>query len=316
MRQKPFDRFLSQASQCLFRIVSAATFIVEEYLHSKEFHRTDGNIITSSCCEGAGEMFKVTPQMFFVEESEQQTQVGLTVSSQIPLESFCDGLRRTFVFQKSFRAEKSDTKKHLCEFRHLEIEAKFIDFKWLLDFTEDFIKHSIRTVYEKCKEDFDFLESKFGPDDTLHVRDQILDLIKKPFLRITHKDTVDLIQKIIKDKVMLPDDKGKLSRVKIDVFPSYDKDLGSEHEKILIIYHGYMSYSEEERTQLLTKGFHFGSFIFVTHWPTQIKSFYMKQLDDGTCESFVLLAPYVGELFGGSMREWRYSFLEKAIADR
>lgn len=315
LRQEPFDRVLSQTSQCLFRIGSVATLTVEEYLHASEFQRTDGNILTSSCCEGAGEMFKIVPQIFSTDE-RQQSLVGLTVSSQLPLESFINGLRRTFVFQKSFRAEKSDTKKHLCEFRHLEIEAKYIDFKWLLDFTEGFLKHSIRTVYERCQSEFNFLESKFGPKDIHHVREQFLDLIQKQFVRIKHRDAVDLIQRIVKEKILLPDDKGKLSRIKVDVFPSYDSDLGSEHEKILVTYFGYMSYSDDERAKLLSQKVDFGAFVFVTHWPSHIKSFYMKQLDDGTCESFDLLAPYVGELFGGSMREWRAQVLEKVIAER
>jgi asparaginyl-tRNA synthetase len=316
LRQKPFDRWFSQASKCLFRIGSTATLEVEKYLHSAGFHRTDGNILTSSDCEGAGETFKVTPQMFSKDELGQDIPVGLTVSSQLPLEKFIDGLRRTFVFQKSFRAEKSDTNKHLCEFRHLEIEAKYIDLNWLLDFTEGFLKHSISSVYEKCSEEFDFLESKLGPDDIRHVRAFFLELVKRPFIRIKHRDAVDLIRKLVTEKTMLPDEKGKLSKVKVSVLPTYDGDLGSEHEKILVTYHGFLAYSEEERTERLAKGLDFGSFVFVTHWPFPIKSFYMKQLGDGTCESFDLLAPYVGELFGGSMREWRYEFLEKAIADR
>lgn len=316
LRQKPFDRWLSQTSKCLYRIGSSATLIVEEYLHSKEFYRTDGNILTSSDCEGAGEIFKVVPQMFSKDESGKEIPVGLTVSSQLPLEKFIDGLRRTFVFQKSFRAEKSDTNKHLCEFRHLEIEAKFIDLKWLLDFTEQFLKHSIKSVYEKCKDEFDFLESKFGPDDIRNVRSFFLELIQKPFIRIKHHDAVDLILRLIRDKVMLPDEKGKLSRVKVKELPTYEGDLGSEHEKILVTYYGFISYSEEEQKHRLSQQLDFGAFVFVTHWPSPIKSFYMKQLSDGTCESFDLLAPYVGELFGGSMREWRYAFLEKAISDR
>jgi len=143
--------------------------------------------------------------------------------------------------------------------------------------------------------------------------------LDRPFVRVKHRDAVDLIRRLVKDKVKLPGDDGKLKRVKIKELPGYGDDLGSEHEKLLVRYYGYMSYpTEEERAARLKDKKEFGSFVFVTHWPLSIKSFYMAQADDGTgeCLSFDLLCPRVGELFGGSMREWRYSKLSEEIARR
>mgnify|MGYP003564382591 FL=1 len=100
----------------------------------------------------------------------------------------------------------------------------------------------------------------------------------------------------LKDKAQTVNDQGKTVRLKFKVLPKQGEDLGSEHEKYLVQK--------------------FGTFVFVTHWPSAIKSFYMKQVGDGTCESFDLLAPIVGELFGGSMREWRYDVLEKMMKSK
>uniref|UniRef100_A0A0G4EZY7 Aminoacyl-transfer RNA synthetases class-II family profile domain-containing protein n=1 Tax=Chromera velia CCMP2878 TaxID=1169474 RepID=A0A0G4EZY7_9ALVE len=318
LRQLPFDRMLAEPVQYILQIDSEASFAFQEYLREEGFVHTPGDILTSSCCEGAGEMFKVDPQMFGTGPDGKPMPVGLTVSSQMPLEKSIDGLRRTYVFQKSFRAEKSDTSKHLCEFRHLEIEAKYIDFKWLLDFTEKMLKAVIKMVFERCAKQFDFLEGRWGPSDTTKgLRKFFLELCDRPFVRIKHAEAVQLIQRLVKEKVELPEEAtGKLKRVKVKEWPTEADDLASEHEKLLVTYFGYMQLDEEERKQRLEKKAHFGAFVAVTHWPFAIKSFYMKQCSDGTCEAFDLLAPFAGELFGGSMREWRHSYLEKAVQDR
>jgi asparaginyl-tRNA synthetase len=118
--------------------------------------------------------------------------------------------------------------------------------------------------------------------------------------------------------VKIPGEDGKLARVKVKELPGYDDDLGSEHEKILVQYFGYEAVPEDQREQYIKDGKEFGSFVFVTHWPLKIKSFYMAQTDDGSgeCLSFDLLCPRVGELFGGSMREWRFDKLDEEVKRR
>jgi asparaginyl-tRNA synthetase len=237
------------------------------------------------------------------------------------LEATISGFTKVWTAQKSFRAEKSDTSKHLAEFLHVEYEEAFIKFDDLLAFTEKFVKFLIEYVYKRCKADFDFLQSKLAPDDVVQTSGLLLDCVKRPFIRIKHCDAITLIQSLVHDKTVIPDGTGKMKRVKVDELPTHGSDLSSEHEKILVQYFGFMALPEETRADWIAKGKvaqEVGAFVFVTHWPLAIKSFYMKQCDDdsGECESFDLLAPRVGEMFGGSMREWRYERLSDEITRR
>jgi asparaginyl-tRNA synthetase len=318
LRQLPFMRIRAQIMQCIFRIASKAELGVYLYMDQQNVQKLDPNIITMSDCEGAGETFKVSPNMFSKDAQGEPIPVGLTVSSQLPLESGITGLKQVYTAQKSFRAEKSDTLKHLAEFFHIEYEGAFLTLSKLLDFTENFVKSVTRYTFSRCKEDFEFIESKLAPSDIWPSRPLLEELLDKPFVRIKHCDAIDLIQKIVKDKMQLPDDQGKMKRVKLDKLPKQGEDIGSEHEKLLVRYFGWMQATEEEKEAKLKAGKEFGAFVFLTHWPLQIKSFYMKQCDDGSgeCESFDLLAPRVGEMFGGSMREWRFEKLDAEIKRR
>lgn len=313
LRQLPFMRIRSQVSQCLMRIRSKLSFAIHRFMDTHNIQLTDPNIITRSDCEGAGETFSLMPLLFSHNENDNKN-IGLTVSSQLPLEGLIHGFKHVYTCQKSFRAEKSDTPKHLAEFLHVEYEGAFIDLDELINFTEFFVKDIINYIFERCSDDFDWLESKLSPIDIKPTRKLLTRQIKFPFIRIKHRDAIDLIIKLIKSKKKLPDDTGTLKRVKLKVLPTFGGDLGSEHEKLLVKYFGYMSYTKEERDVWEKKGIvdtEVGAFVFVTHWPLKIKSFYMKQCDDdtGECESFDLLCPRVGEMFGGSMREWRYDIL-------
>jgi len=254
-------------------------------------------------------VFKVTPQ-FFTKEATQppkegedapattpSMEVGLTVSSQLPLEAIAMGTGSVYTCQKSFRAEKSDTIKHLAEFLHVEYEQYFITLDDLLDQAERFIKFLIKTITERCESQYKFLNNKTTAPPEFHGhRDYLLSLLDKPFKRIKHADAVAEMQQDLRDKVKTIGASGKLVKLKFKEYPKEGEDLGSEHEKYLVQK--------------------YGTFVFVTHWPSAIKSFYMKQVGDDTCESFDLLAPLVGELFGGSMREWRYSVLEEQMSKR
>merc|ERR1712151_216479 len=321
LRQLPFMRFRAQVCQSLFRIASKLQFGCELFMDEHDVVKTDPAIITASDCEGAGEVFSIAPLLFGTDEKGEPMPAGLTVSSQLPLEATISGFTKVWTMQKSFRAEKSDTSKHLAEFLHVEYEEAFTTLDDLMTFTEKFVKFLIEYACERCKADLDFLHSKLAPDDVRPTREILLESVARKFTRIKHCDAVALIQSLVKDKVVLPDGTGKMRRVKVDAFPTQGSDLASEHESILVQYFGFMALPEETRADWVAKGKaekEVSSFVFVTHWPLAIKSFYMKQCDDdsGECESFDLLAPRVGEMFGGSMREWRYQKLSDEIGRR
>ncbi|KAL7539916.1 hypothetical protein ACHAXR_009705 [Thalassiosira sp. AJA248-18] len=318
LRNLPFYRFRSQASQSVFRIRSKLDMAVHLFMDQEDVQLTDPNVMTVSDCEGAGETFGVEPLMFSNDAEGNPLKVGLTVSSQLPLEATICGFRQVYTCQKSFRAEKSDTNKHLAEFLHVEYEGAFMTLDSLIAQSERFVKFVINYAMEKCAEDFKFLESRMAPTDMKATRTLLTECMDKPFVRIKHRDAIDLIRKLVKDKAKIPGDDGKLKRVKVKEFPGYDDDLGSEHEKILVQYFGYHTVPEDQREQYIKDGKEFGAFVFVTHWPLKIKSFYMAQTDDGSgeCLSFDLLCPRVGELFGGSMREWRFDKLDEEVKRR
>ena len=230
-----------------------------------------------------------------VATTSSNNYIGLTVSSQLPLEAMAMGTGSVYTCQKSFRAEKSDTNKHLAEFLHIEYESYFITLYDLMNQAERFVKYVLRNVLERCSEQYAFLNHRTTGPEEFHGHDAYLkSLLDKPFVRITHADAVTVLLDDARQKVMTYNPVTKQNvKLKFKIKPAHGEDLGSEHEKYLVQK--------------------YGTFVFVTHWPSDIKSFYMKQVGDGTCESFDLLAPIVGELFGGSMREWRYEVLESMM---
>jgi asparaginyl-tRNA synthetase len=319
LRGLPFMRIRAQAMQSIFRITSKLEFEIHKFMDSHDVVKTDSNIFCTNDAEGAGETFTVSPHIFSTDSEGKPIPVSLTVSSQLPLESSICGFKRVYTSQKSFRAEKSSTNKHLAEFLHIEYEEAFTTLDKLMDFTELLLKTVIRNTIIRCKDDFDFLESKFAPNDIRRSREMLSELIDIPFIRIKHRDAIDLIQKIVKEKMSLPTDDGKMQRVKLDKLPKQGEDIGSEHEKLLCRYFGYIRYTEEEREKRLKEGKPFEAFVYLTHWPLGVKSFYMKQCDDGSgeSESFDLLATSrVGELIGASSREYRYDKLVSEITRR
>lgn len=326
IRHLPFMRIRAQAMQSIMRICSKAELGVHTFMDEQNVEKIDPNIITMSDCEGAGETFMIQPLIFSKGPDGKEIPVGLTVSSQLPLEALITGMKSVYTAQKSFRAERSDTNKHLAEFLHVEFERAFITLPQLMDFTESFVKYLIRYVFKRCEQDLEFLESDFAPNDVRPTRKLLLELLDRPFIRIKHCDAIKLLQDLIANKYMLPEESetgttrttGAMKRVKVQKYPQLGQDLAAEHEKLLVRYFGWASLSPEEQERKLKAKEEFGAFVFVTHWPLAIKSFYMKQCDDGSgeCESFDLLAPRVGEMFGGSMREWRYEKLTTEVMKR
>jgi asparaginyl-tRNA synthetase len=346
LRAQYHARFRAPLLQQIMTIRSQALFAVHEFFHTRHVPLLDPNIMTSSDCEGAGEVFKVSPQFFTTvkqveepvkknkkkgggdkdaatEEAAKQEEeavaaaakveeekaaaaaaaiaaapeVGLTVSSQLPLEAIAMGTGAVYTCQKSFRAEKSDTNKHLAEFLHVEYEEYFITLDDLLTQAESFVKHVMVTVLDRCRAQYDFLNNNATSPPEFHGHaDYLRTLLDKPFVRMTHAQAIDAMLRDLRDKVKYINADGKEVKLKFKEMPKHGEDLGSEHEKYLVQK--------------------FGTFVVVTHWPSAIKSFYMKQCGDGTCEAFDLLAPLVGELFGGSMREWRYNELEAVMTKK
>lgn len=305
----------------IFRIRDSLITGMRDYFTTHKYIQVDPNILTISDCEGAGETFTCTTlikddkieykdgKIDFAQDTFGR-QVNLTVSSQLHLEAFCCSLGDVYTMNKSFRGEKSLTNKHVSEFMHVEAELAFIDFGELMAMTEDFTKHSIRYVLEHSRPDLEFIDSV-----NKGTLEKVLKYVDKDFDKITYIDAVELIRSDYTSGVtmLITDDKfKKLNKKKqeeliqqnkvIDRVPEIGEDLSSAHEKYLIQKHD--------------------NFVFVTHWPHEIKAFYMKESDKVNthgiklCESFDLLCPDVGELFGGSMREDSYEKLTTEMTKR
>ena len=280
----------------IFRIRSSLTKILHDFYHSKDYLHLDPNIITTNECEGGAGVFQVTEKdltsiktlpvnkdsgLYDWSHDHFCSPVYLTVSSQLQLEGMACALGNVYTMNKSFRSEHSSTSKHVSEFTHLEIEMVNNTFDELMNIGEEMIKHSINELFVRNNEDIENL-SRFVSKGLKERLEKIKDSV---FIRKKYSEVVEEINKDIDEK--------KLILEKLD----YGEDLGSEHENYITLKHD--------------------SPVFVTHWPFKIKSFYMKQCDDDTCESFDLLMPYgIGELIGASQREDRYDNLLTAMKEK
>ncbi|MDA3917523.1 MAG: asparagine--tRNA ligase [Deltaproteobacteria bacterium] len=268
-----------------FRIRSEMVFAIHKFYNEKGFIYLTAPLITGSDCEGAGEMFRVTSldpaqvkkqgkmdfrQDFFGRES------SLTVSGQLPAEMFALAFGDVYTFGPTFRAENSNTSRHVAEFWMLEPEMAFCDLNENMDHGEELVKYLTRHALEKCEEDM-ALFSRFV-DKSLSQR---LDtIINKKFVRLSYTDAVEILKKAKKE---------------FEFRVEYGIDLQSEHERFL---------AEQ----------YFKSPVFLTDYPKEIKPFYMRMNDDGkTVAAVDLLVPMIGELIGGSQREERLEPLEKRM---
>lgn len=270
----------------VFRLRNALTVATHEFYQKRDFLHLDPNVISINECEGGAGVFTVS-ELDFDSQSQRAYQkidwkkdhfnkrAFLTVSSQLQLEALACSMGNVYTTNKSFRSEHSLTSKHVSEFTHLEIEQCFTSFKDLMDIGEDYVKYVIDYVLKNNFKELSALnayQSKGLIDRLTAIRDC-------DFHRMTYKEAIEIIQEDLKAK-----------KVKMTTRPKIGDDLGTEHENYL------------------TKKFE--KPVFVTHWPSDIKSFYMKQCDDGTCESFDLIMPFgVGELIGASQREESYDKL-------
>lgn len=263
--------------QAVFRLRSVAAMAVHEFFQNQGFVYTHTPIITGNDGEGAGQMFNVTtmPLANIPKDKEGNVdfkkdffskQAYLTVTGQLHGEAYAMAFRNIYTFGPTFRAENSHTPRHASEFWMIEPEMAFADLKDNMDVAEAMVKYIINYVYEKLPEEMEFF-NKFVDKGLKERLDVVLN---KDFIRITHKEAIDILLN---------------SKKKFDIKPEHGGDLATEHEKYL---------TEE----------HFDAPVFVTDWPKDIKAFYMKLNEDGkTVAAMDLLVPGSGELIGGSQRE-------------
>ena len=268
----------------VFRIRSVAAFAIHEYFQNNGYVYVNTPIITCADCEGSAEMFKLTtldldkplPQKDGKTDFSEDLfgkKAYITGSGQLHGETFAEAYGKIYTFGPTLRSENSNTKTHANEFWMIEPEIAFCNLEQLMDIEEDCLKFVVSRVLEKCPEEMEFCD-KFiekGLIDKLHK------LINSKFVRIDHKEAIDILKKADKEW---------------EFKPEYGEDLAKEHEKYLTEY--------------------FNGPVFVKNWPKDIKSYYMKLNPDGeTVAGVDLEVPGAGEIMGGSQREENY---EKLVA--
>ena len=275
----------------ILRIRNQMAFAIHEYFHSKGFVYLHTPLITESDCEGAGQMFQVTTldlnqplprnKKGGIDYSKDffGKQTSLTVSGQLEGELGATALGEIYTFGPTFRAENSNTPRHLAEFWMIEPEMAFYDINDNMDLAEDFIKHLVQYALDNCYDDIKFLNDRYDPE----LLERLRGVIGTDFVRLEYTEGIKILEQAIKDGVKFE-------------YPVYwGVDLQSEHERYLV-----------EK--------HFQKPVILTGYPKEIKAFYMKQNEDGkTVRAMDVLFPKIGEIIGGSEREASLEKLEKRI---
>ena len=274
----------------VLRLRSQMAYAIHEYFHSRGFVYLNTPLITASDCEGAGQMFQVTTmdlnnipknkkgQPDFTKDFFGK-QASLTVSGQLEGELGATALGEIYTFGPTFRAENSNTPRHLAEFWMIEPEMAFYDIKDNMDLAEDFIKSLVKYALDNCLDDIQFLNDRY--DDTLVER--LKGVISTEFVRLPYTEGIKILEEAI------------AAGHKFEYPVEWGIDLQSEHERFLV----------EE---------HFGKPVILTDYPKDIKAFYMKQNEDGkTVRAMDVLFPKIGEIIGGSEREADLGKLEARV---
>ena len=307
LREQAHLRVRTNTFGAVMRFRSKLAFAVPETFQKNGYYCMHAPIITGSDAEGAGEMFRVTtldPQNppvtedgavdykedFFGKES------NLTVSGQLEAETYAMGLSKVYTFGPTFRAENSNTSRHLAEFWMIEPEVAFCDLDGNMDLAEDFIKYVIKYAVEHCQDDLAFLEDRLLKEEAskpadqrspMPLREKLDFVLGNQFKRVSYTEAIDIL------KNSKPNKKKKFQ------YPIEDwgADLQSEHERYLV-----------EK--------HFKCPVILFDYPANIKAFYMRlNEDEKTVRAMDVLFPGIGEIVGGSQREERYDVLKKKIAD-
>ena len=305
LREKAHLRVRTATFSAVMRIRSVLSFAIHQFFQNKGFCYVHTPIITGSDAEGAGEMFRVSvldpkappvnsngevdyKQDFFGKETH------LTVSGQLEAETYAQGLGNVYTFGPTFRAENSNTSRHLAEFWMIEPEMAFYDLTDNMDLAEEFIKYTLKYILEKCEKDLAFLDQRLFNEEKTKPQNQrspmgLIEKIKfvaeNEFKRVSYTEAIDVL------KNSKPNKKKKFDYL----IEEWGTDLQSEHERYLV-----------EK--------HFNAPVILFDYPAKIKAFYMRMNEDQkTVRAMDILFPGIGEIVGGSQREERLDVLEKRI---
>lgn len=288
LRTIPHLRLRANTFNAVFRMRSVLAAAIHEYFQSRRYVYVHTPLITASDCEGAGEMFRVTTHPWNAEYKTEEEydredffgqKAGLSVSGQLEGEMCALAFGKIYTFGPSFRAECSNTPRHVAEFWHVEPEVAFAELPDIIEIVEDMLKYVVNVALEKCPTEMAFFDKNFQPG----LIDKLNNLVNEKFGVITYTKAVEILQK---------------ADVKFQYPVEWGQDLQTEHERYL--------------TDVVFK-----RPVFLTDYPKQIKSFYMKQNADGkTVAATDLLAPGVGEIIGGSEREADLNKLLAAMEER
>ncbi len=307
LREKAHLRFRTSTFGAITRIRHAMIFGIHKFFNDRGFYNIHTPIITGSDAEGAGEMFRVTvldPRDPPLDEQGNVDfrkdffgkETNLTVSGQLEAELAALAMTKVYTFGPTFRAENSNTSRHLAEFWMIEPEVAFADIHDNMDLAEDMLKFLVHYALEHCREDLDFLNNRLK-DEEKNKKEQDrspMDLIERlefvlaeDFERITYTEAIEVLKN------------SNYNKKKKFVYPveQWGADLQSEHERYLV-----------EK--------HYKKPVIITDYPLGIKAFYMKQNDDGkTVRAMDVLFPQIGEIIGGSQREENYDRLMNRIRE-
>lgn len=291
----------------ILRVRHALQFAVHEYFHKNGFFMMHSPIITGSDAEGAGEMFKVTNLDLNELPKDDQGKVdfkedffgkatNLTVSGQLEAELGALALGKVYTFGPTFRAENSNTSRHLAEFWMIEPEVAFNELEENIELAEDFIKYVVAYALEHCKDDLAFLEKRLLDEEKskpqaerseMSLRDKLQFVVENEYQKLTYTEAIEIL------KNSKPNKKKKFQYL----IQEWGADLQSEHERFLV-----------EK--------HFKKPVVLYDYPANIKAFYMRLNDDGkTVRAMDILFPGIGEIVGGSQREERYDVLKDKVKE-
>jgi len=284
----------------VFRIRHALSFAIHNYFNKEGFFNWHSPIITGSDAEGAGEMFRVTTLPNGTDQDSSEDFFGkethLTVSGQLEGELGAMGLGKIYTFGPTFRAENSNTTRHLAEFWMIEPEMAFFDLEMNMDLAEDFLKYTIQYVLDHCRADLEFLDKRFADEQKTKPQNERSEqgLIEKlefvasnDFVRLSYTEAIEILRNC------KPNKKKKFKYL----INEWGADLQSEHERYLV-----------EK--------HFKAPVVLFDYPANIKAFYMRlNEDEKTVRAMDILFPGIGEIVGGSQREERYDVLKQKVAD-
>ena len=307
LREQAHLRVRTNAFGAIMRVRSTLAYAVHKYFQDNGFFYVNTPIITGSDAEGAGEMFRVTtldpknPPLTETGEVDYKKdffgrETNLTVSGQLEGETFAMSLGKIYTFGPTFRAENSNTSRHLAEFWMIEPEMAFYDLIDNMNLAEDFIKYVLRYTLEARREDIEFLNQRFWEEEKtkpqakrseMSLIEKLEFVIHNDFKRVSYTEAVEILKNCNHNKK-------KKFQYLID---EWGVDLQSEHERYLV-----------EK--------HFGCPVILYDYPAKIKAFYMRLNEDGkTVRAMDILFPGIGEIVGGSQREERYDVLKQKIAD-